>query len=321
MSDPLDPHYNIVIKALTDGRVVPFFGAGVNLVGRPAGEAWQRGQYQYLPSGGELSAYLAESFSYPDNDKWDLVRVSEYIAVMSGTGPLYEELRKLFNANYPPTALHQFFAKVPSVLREKGYSPRNQLILVTTNYDDVMESAFRAVNQLIDVVAFIAEGENRGKFVHLPFDGSKSILIEKPNEYLGLSLEQRPVILKIHGAVDRRDPDGDSYVITEDDYIDYLTRSDISNLVPKTLAAKLKKSNFLFLGYGLRDWNLRVILHRIWGEQKLTYKSWAIQLNPPPLDQEIWRKRDVDIIGVRLEDYIAALDERIQALPRVGGTP
>ena len=82
-----------------------------------------------------------------------------------------------------------------------------------------------------------------------------------------LSLDDRSVILKIHGAVDRSSPDGedDSFVITEDHYIDYLTRTDLANLVPITLAAKLRRSHFLFLGYSLRDWNLRVILHRIAG--------------------------------------------------------
>jgi hypothetical protein len=50
---PLDPHYTLVVKAIVDGRVVPFLGAGVNLCGRPPEVAWQHGQY--LPSGGELS--------------------------------------------------------------------------------------------------------------------------------------------------------------------------------------------------------------------------------------------------------------------------
>jgi hypothetical protein len=86
-----------------------------------------------------------------------------------------------------------------------------------------------------------------------------------------------------------------------------------------TIAAKLRRSHFLFLGYSLRDWNLRVILHRIWGEQKLSWKSWAVQLNPDTLDREFWRKRDVDILDVRLEDYIAALSERLQALAAIGG--
>jgi hypothetical protein len=315
MSDALDQHYQTIIKAMLDGRLVPFFGAGVNLCDRPEGSAWQKGQY--LPSGGELSEYLANNFAYPSPDKWDLVRVSEYIAVVNGTGPLYEELRKLFDADYPPTRLHQFFATFPALLRNKNLPPRYQLI-VTTNYDDVMERALQQANEPYDVVTFVAEGDERGKFWHYPPD-APARLIDKPNEYRDVSLDKRTVILKIHGAIDRANPERDSYVITEDDYIDYLTRTDISNLVPVTLAAKLRKSNFLFLGYGLRDWNLRVILHRIWGEQKLSYSSWAVQLKPSPVDLKFWNKRDVEILDTRLDHYIDELAVRLNAVAPAGG--
>ena len=54
-------------------------------------------------------------------------------------------------------------------------------------------------------------------------------------------------------------------MITEDHYIDYLTRTDLVESHARDVTAKLRKSHFLFLGYGLRDWNLRVILHRIAG--------------------------------------------------------
>src|SRR5205085_3034638 len=91
-------------------------------------------------------------------------------------------------------------------------------------------------------------------------------LIHRPNKYGDLPTTERAVILKIHGAVDRTNSDEDSFVITEDDYLDYLTRADISSLLPVSLAARLRKSHYLFLGYRLRDWNLPVILHRLWGE-------------------------------------------------------
>lgn len=312
----VDARYQTVFKAITDGRVVPFLGAGVNRCGRPKGVSWH--QRQYLPDGGELAVHLATTFGYPESEVQDLARVSQYIAVMNGTGPLYEELHNLFNADYPPTAVHQFLAALPGVLRGKGYPPRYQLV-VTTNYDDLLERAFKAAGEAFDLVSYVAEGEQRGKFLHWPAGGGDGVLIEKPNEYLGMSLDQRTVVLKIHGAVDRINLERDNYVITEDHYIDYLTRTDISSLVPVTLAAKLRKSHFLFLGYSLRDWNLRVILHRIWGEARFTYKSWAIQLSPQPLDQEFWRKRDVDIIDIRLEDYIADLSQRLQVLPPGGG--
>lgn len=106
----------------------------------------------------------------------------------------------------------------------------------------------------------------------------------------------------------------DSYVITEDHYIDFLTRSDISNLIPVTLTAKLRKSHFLFLGYSLQDWNLRVILHRLWGEHKLTYKSWAVELQPHELDKRFWMKREVEILEEPLDLYIAGLTQRLNSL-------
>ena len=111
---------------------------------------------------------------------------------------------------------------------------------------------------------------------------------------------------------DGRDPDRDSYVITEDHYIEYLARKDVSNLIPVQIAAKLRKSSFLFLGYRMRDWNLRVILHRIWGEQRLSYKSWAIQLEPEPIEQEFWSKRGVEILRMGLDEYVEGLDHAIR---------
>jgi hypothetical protein len=310
--ESLNAHYDVIIKTIVEGRVVPFIGEGANLCGRPSDKKWACGQSDTLPSNAELAEHLARNFEYPPSAPLDLVRVSEYVSVVSGSGPLYEELHSLFDADYEPTPLHRFFASAPAVLREKGYPPRYPLI-VTTNYDDALERAFRAVNEPFDLVAYVAEGEQRGKFIHFP-PGGDVCVIERPNEYRGLSLDQRSVILKIHGAVDRAGALWDSFVITEDHYINYLTRTDISNLLPVTLAAKLRKSHFLFLGYSLRDWNLRVILHRIWGEQKLTYKSWAILGKMELMEKDFWRSREVDVFTVPLDEYIAALEERLREL-------
>ena len=86
-----------------------------------------------------------------------------------GKGPLYYELRKLFDANYPVTPVHGFFAGLPGRSREQG-TPKYQVIL-TTNYDDALERAFDEANEPYDVVWYIADGEPRGKFWHRPPDG------------------------------------------------------------------------------------------------------------------------------------------------------
>lgn len=308
--DALDAHLDAVVKALGENRLVIFLGEGVNLFGRLSGMTWHNHQPDVLPHGAELAEHLARNFNYPPNAPRDLVHVSQYVSLITGTGPLYDEMHALLDTDYAPTALHQFLAQLPALLRAKNLPPR-ALLFVTTNYDDALERAFRAAREEFDLVTYVAEGEARGKFLHRAPDGVTT-LIERPNEYRGLAVDPRCIILKLHGAVDRETSEWDSFVITEDHYIDYMARGDISGLIPVTLAAKLRKSHFLFLGCALRDWYLRVILHRLWGQQRLTYKSWAVGAKPDVLEQEFWRKRDVENLSVRLEEYVSALEERLK---------
>ena len=53
----------------------------------------------------------------------------------------------------------------------------------------------------------------------------------------------------------------------------------------------------MFLGYSLRDWNLRVILNKIWDSQRVGYNHWAIQLHPADVDERFWIKRTAFLRG------------------------
>ena len=78
------------------------------------------------------------------------------------------------------------------------------------------------------------------------------------------------MILKIHGGIDQRpEREWESFVVSEDDHIDYLAQAEIAVVLPVTLAARLRRSHFLFLGYPLHEWSLRVFLHRVWGREKV----------------------------------------------------
>jgi hypothetical protein len=135
--------------------------------------------------------------------------------------------------------------------------------------------------------------------------------VRVPNEYDEIRLADRPVIAKIHGAVDRTGGH-DSYVITEDHYIDYITRADVGSLFPIMLAAKLRTSHFMFLGYSLRDWNLRVMLYRLSGQQEgMTFKHWAMQYRPDPIDQAAWNERGVDIVPVSVAEFVDEIGRRL----------
>lgn len=299
MDANLVAHHRFLATRLHEGRVVPFLGAGVNLVGR-------EGDFtagKELPSGSELARYLADYFAYPEQGA-DLVRVSQYASVVGGMAPLYEKLHEVFGGEYGPTALHRFLAEVPAHLRKHG-APKYQVV-ITTNYDDALEVAFNEVEEEYDLVKYIADGPDQGRFIHRTPNGEARI-VERPNEYTELSPDKRTVIVKIHGAVDRDDAQRDSYVITEDHYIDYLANTNITELIPLKLLETLRASHFLFLGYSLSDWNLRVILNRIWGDKQLRNESWAVQKNPDWMARKAWPRRGVEILDVDLGEYIAGL--------------
>lgn len=312
-------HARLIDKRIDEGRVIPFLGAGANLCDRPPAADWRAGSY--LPSGTELARYLADEYEYPGLDSRDLVRVAQYVdLVTGGEGALFDELRPLFTGTYSPNGLHRFLAELPGRQRAVDGQATYPLI-VTTNYDDVLERAFADAGEQADVVYYAAARDEPGRFVHQTPEGTRRP-IPRHTDYRGLDLAQRPVILKIHGAVDRSDESEDNYVITEDHYVDYLIRPEISQLLPCVVNERLKNSHLLFLGYSLADWNLRAILRRIWSEQKLEYGSWAIQ-KPLAVDADeatravwnleraFWEGRVVEILGYELDRYVEQLTEAL----------
>ena len=280
-------HVEEVAALMLSGRLVPVFGSDV----------------------GAIAAGLAARFDYPPDEAPDLTRVAQYVALTKGSGPLHDELHALLADSPPPTGLHRFFAALPPLLRERGVPHQ---LLVTTSFDLALEQAFLDAGETFDVVYYVATGRDRGRFCHVEPDGVSHV-IDVPNTYATeLSLERRTVILKLHGGVDATPARAlESFVVTEDDYIDYLAYSDVGGAVPVSLAAKLRRSHFLFLGYGMRDWNLRLVLGRVWGADRVAYRSWAVQPDARPLERQFWRARDIDLLDVALDEYADALARHV----------
>jgi hypothetical protein len=314
---PNEAHYKTVAQRILAGAVVPFLGAGVNLCGRPDAESWQIGRYP--PSNSELAIRLATNIRYPFEDRTNLLEVSQYAEVMLGMGPLYEELHSVFDADYPPTPVHRLLASLPSLIRSRpSTEPRFFPLIITTNYDDALERAFKDAGEEYDLVTYIADRAERGKFLHTSPDGVARI-ISKPASYTELRFDERPVIAKLNGTVGRGTQNQDSFVITEDHYIDYFSHADISWLIPLNIAMRLEKSHFLFLGYSLKEWNLRMILHRLWGGDGAGWNSWAIQPTPDSMEERSWYHRGVEPLAARLEEYIDLLGAALISAPAIAG--
>ncbi len=327
--EDLSDHYTTVALRMLRGRVTPVLGAGASLYGQLGSHASSAAvtdqdesgdrkpkDWSHAPSASELAAYLADEFKVqaaPD----DLLRVAQWIyAWRGGSGGLYEALHDVFDRDFPATRLHEFLADVPVRLRatDRGKPP----LIVTTNYDHLVEDSLKERGVSYDLLAYMAEGPHEGHFCHLGADGTMTP-IENPESYLAVDPDKQTVVLKMHGYVCRGDPDADSYVITEDHYIEYLGRTELRKLLPAPVVARMLNSHLVFLGYSLRDWNFRAILHYIYSHRIRDNDWWAIQLNPDRLERRSWEKRNVKIINISLEEYIPALQTAF--LSELGGLP
>jgi hypothetical protein len=303
-------HFDEIAKGLARGTIVPFLGAGANLCDRVTGESWRLG-CGFLPSGAELAEHLADSGDYPVQDRRDLMQVAQWIAWREGVGGLYRLLREVFDRDYSPTSLHRWLAREARALDAEG---RRQLLVVTMNYDDLVERAFGEEGLACDVVWYEANPRGAGEFVHQPPDREPQ-LIQRPTTYQGLpSTLERPVVLKLHGSVVRTDETHDSYVITEDDYIDYLLRGDLRERLPIPLVDTLARSNLLFLGYSLSaDWDMRAFIKN---QFALSLRSWSVlRLASDPgrrdVEVQLWRSlENTDLVPYELRDYVQTLSAR-----------
>ena len=302
------PPFPFILNKLNEGKVIPFLGAGASLGGRASGAKWKKGDKNFLPLGSELAGYLADTTQFPAEEMPDLTKVAQYYDVVGGRQALNEELHGIFNCDYPLTPLHTFLASVPT-----------PLLIVTTNYDDLIERALEEKNRQLgdgarpyDVVIHTTDVSSGDLLLWWPYGATEPTRVT-PNK-LDVDLNERTVIYKMHGAVDRKEPERDSYVITEDDYIDFLARMTKNKAVPAVFAELFQRRHFLFLGYGLNDWNLRVVLNRIEKDLRRPkgITSWAIQYEPRLLEQRFWQERGVEVYDFLLDDFVQALEQRRQ---------
>ena len=290
----------MIRDGLLKGRVIPLLGSGASIDETRADTTLIPGQGSYLPSANELARHLAEKAGFPEEEELRLTKVAQYYDVVGGRKALNDELHSIFDCDYPLTSVHTFLADIDA-----------PLLIVTTNYDDCIERALKLKNRKYDLVIHTTDTA-AGDHLLWWEDGKTEPMKISPNKLDLGNLDDRTVVYKMHGAVDRIFAKRDQYVITEDDYIDFLSRMTKNKAVPAIFAEPFQSRHFLFLGYALSDWNLRVVLNRIEKDLRRPkgIRSWAVQQNPSPLEQRFWQERGVEVYNKPLDEFVRELTAR-----------
>lgn len=201
-----------------------------------------------LPTAYQLATALADECDYPGGDRSDLFRVAQYYQMKFDADALRSFVGdEILKGTRAPTTVHETIAALPF------------RYVITTNFDKLMERAFESARP--PKTPHVALYKRHGDQVGFP-----------------LGTVRAPVVYKLHGTVD----EPRTMVVTEDDVVEFLACAFVGDPpLPPSFKALFVENSILFIGYGLKDWNVRVLLRAIrergGGSDK---NSYAIQKCP-----------------------------------------
>lgn len=251
-----------------------------------------------------------------------------YILKSSSLDSLYTSLCEILSRlrkTYPPNGLHQYIAELPAQMKARNKPVRSPglpfQLIITTNYDDMIEQAFLKAQQPFDVIFYVADGPEKGRFKYQAYqetvktmtsDGSSQLPLRSP---WGNCPQPRPIILKLFGTWEQA---WENHFIATDEQLAYLI-STLKQSLPPSLISILTRGNLLFLGYSPSDSDLQLLINCLWPDNKLASKSWLLhQAKPGDLEQELWKTRNVELLpmGASLEEFVNDFQADIDTLIR-----
>ena len=246
-----------------------------------------------LPTAGELARQLAERCRFPGADPSDFFRVTQYFRMVTDDHELRTVVRELLSVpGARPSKVHETLAGLPIEY------------VLTTNFDKLMERAFEDAGKP-GVRQYVYE--RRGNATDLP------------NATL-----KEPIVYKLHGSLENLP----SMVLTEDDIVDFLACLIAGEpRIPSTVTTLFSEYSILFIGYGLKDINVRVMLRALRGrrERQTDIRSFAIQRLPqdPTLARE-WQQtvmflRNRELLDCYDMDAVAFVSELKERFDRGEG--
>jgi hypothetical protein len=233
MNDLTDDDWGSLLDSIEDGQCTPFLGAG-------ASTPW-------LPLGDALAKSMSERFGVLYDTEEGLPRVAQIASHLVETLQVRRFVEHQCRGRQPdfsdPQQLHGVLAMLP--LR----------YYVTTNYDDFMSKALLVADRppITEVCQW-----------HEATWNQEPPAVDDQDSRAREASEKNPLVFHLHGSfADRK-----SMVLTEDDYLDFLTTTTTHAwLLPKTVK-KAFSQKLMFLGYALEDVTFKVALRKLGSQMR-----------------------------------------------------
>lgn len=195
-------------------------------------------------------------------------------------------------------------------------------LVITTNYDQLYEQALHQVAQ----ERARAEGKSEAVVAQIQAEFDKCVYAKNLGKAPTRDCSRkpsstRPYLLKLHGDIFQ----DESIVITDEDYIQFVLRmTDPPSHRPigETMLTHLKRWPTLFIGYSLRDYNLRLLFKSLrWRlDEANIVPTYSVDFEPDVLIRDVWQHRRgyIRFIEKNLWDFVPDLYKAVtnQEMPQ-----
>jgi SIR2-like domain len=281
-----DSDWELLLGRIADKKCTPIVGSGAVTGGPPEGVAADKWTFHY-PVSSTLAQEWATRFQYPLDDATRIERVAQFVSVYTDKSwPRDTIARQLAEADPPELTPEN---EPHRVLAELGLP-----VYVSSNFDDYLERALLKEDKDVRVSIcrwnkFIpedapaydpdpAKGDAVGRYAIVAKDEDGKLTYRTADDSYNPTVAN-PLVYHIHGHM--RWPA--SLVVTEDDYFEFLLNlaKDWPTLFLQRIRESFGSGSLLFLGYKLRDWDFRVLLHLLGNTlREGAHRHIAVQLSP-----------------------------------------
>ena len=119
------------------------------------------------------------------------------------------------------------------------------------------------------------------------------------------------VVYKIHGCLTAgQDLADDSVIISDNDYVDYISRMATNEgVVPAYVGTLIRRKPFLFLGYSLNDWNVRSMFQMIVRKRgdEFSVRDYSVMRSFTRFEERYCERNHVAIIHTDLQSFVSEL--------------
>ena len=237
--------------------------------------------------------------------------IAQHLVDRKARSTLVSEIANVIHTQFPePSSIHRRLAALADLARSAAL-PRPRMILITSNYDAGLESAFEQRGTPHHLFVYQPHDRYEGRFIHRTPSGELRLIVRP--EHLHELEDSVPVIVKMNGGPRLAPFLPDTFSVATRDF--YRLAARVPSAFPAFLIKELAWRSFLIMAHGLKEPDVEEVI-RFSCAQPDTGRSWALKWRPEATGPDeaartYWEEVGVDFLWGPIDACMGAIERAV----------